>query len=308
MPTLTLAELCALFAQSTGRPSSAREYRGVLGAFTRFAHAEGVTSPAAVDPTLLARYQIELLQLAPSTRHHRLLLLRQFLRFAESSRLCPPGLSTAIRLQPLPAHHPAPAISLPEQSRLIAAAPDARSRLLVWLLLGSGARISELLACNLSSFQEGLLQLTGKTGTRSVLLSHRLCSVLEEHIWRAVSGGARRSDPLFRSRQGRLSDRRARELLAQCCLLAELPPLSPHDLRHAACSRWLRAGIPLVVVSQTLGHSRPSVTLDHYASATALDMERGLASDPLDAVVPRDLDDPTGPRERAQAQISRGRL
>ncbi len=282
---MPLDELCSLFAKGTGRATSAREYQGVLAAFSRFAGSAGVTLASAVDPPLLVRYQIDLLRLAPSTRHHRLLLLRQFLRFAESSGLCRPGLPSAIRLQPLPAHHPTPAISLEEQALLIAAAPDARSRLLVWLLLGSGARISELLSCNLSSFQDGLLQLTGKTGTRSVLLSRRLSLVLTEEVSQELSRGAKPSDPLFRSRQGRLSDRRARELLAQCCLLAQLAPLSPHDLRHAACSRWLRAGIPLVVVSQTLGHSRPSVTLDHYASTTAVDMERGLSSDPLDSAL-----------------------
>ncbi|MDA8393686.1 MAG: tyrosine-type recombinase/integrase, partial [Candidatus Dormibacteraeota bacterium] len=95
------------------------------------------------------------------------------------------------------------------------------------------------------------------------------------------SGGSG-DGPLFRSRQGQLSDRRARELLRECCRRAGLPPLSSHDLRHAACSRWLRAGIPVVVVARTLGHSRPSTTWNHYASVTAQDLSRGLSADPLE--------------------------
>jgi integrase len=37
-----------------------------------------------------------------------------------------------------------------------------------------------------------------------------------------------------------------------------------HDLRHTAASLMLNNGIPLIVVSNTLGHSKPSTTLDIY--------------------------------------------
>ena len=279
-PELTVQELVELFAASTGRLSSSREYRGVLLSFSRFAEERGVSRGQELDFPLLLAYEASLGHLAPSTRHHRLLFLRQFLRFLERSRLTREGLSLALRVQPVPAHHPHPAISLEQSLRLISAAPDRRAQLLVLLLLGTGARISELLRCDLSSYQEGLLHLFGKTGIRAVPLSPLVRGRLEAEISR--QGDEDGSSPLFRSRQGRLSDRRAREILALCCQRAGLPQLSPHDLRHAACARWLRAGIPLVVVSRTLGHARPSTTLDHYASVTALDLERGLAADPLD--------------------------
>jgi len=277
---LTLEELTDLFARSTGKASSSREYRGVLLAFSRFARAEGVLLCAEVDFPLLLAYQASLNHLAASTRHHRLLFLRQFLRFAERSRLTRPGLAEQLRLQPLASHHPQPALSIDQSLRLVSAAPDSRARLLVLLLLATGARISELLSCNLSSYQDGLLYLSGKTGTRAVPLSPGLRARLEAAI--RARGEEDGAAPLFRSRQGRLSDRRARELLASCCLGAKLPLQSPHDLRHAACARWLRAGIPLDVVARTLGHSRPSTTLDHYASVTAHDLERGLSADPLE--------------------------
>ena len=277
---LTVQELVELFAASTGRLSSSREYRGVLLSFSRFAEERGVSRGQDLDFPLLLAYEASLGPLAPSTRHHRLLFLRQFLRFLERSRLTREGLSLGLRVQPVPTHHPHPAISLEQSLKLISAAPDQRAQLLVLLLLGTGARISELLRCDLSSYQEGLLHLFGKTGTRAVPVSPLVRSRLEAEISRQGDGDG--SSPLFRSRQGRLSDRRAREILALCCQRAGLQPLSPHDLRHAACARWLRAGIPLVVVSRTLGHARPSTTLDHYASVTALDLERGLAADPLD--------------------------
>ncbi len=37
-----------------------------------------------------------------------------------------------------------------------------------------------------------------------------------------------------------------------------------HDLRHTAASLMLSHGVPVLVVSRMLGHSRPSITLDVY--------------------------------------------
>jgi len=277
---MALSEAADLFASSTGRASSSREYRGVLRAFVLFARDQGVQRGPDLDLSLVIRYQASLAELAPSTRHHRLLLLRQFLRFTEAAGISPQGLAAGLRIQPLPGHHPQPAISLEQSLRLISSAPDQRSQLLVWLLLATGARISELLSCNLSSYQDGLLYVMGKTGSRAIRLSPGTRRRLDDELRARADEGAEL--PLFRSRQGRLSDRRARELLDRCCELAGLARLSPHDLRHAACARWLWAGIPLEVVSRTLGHSRPSTTMDHYASVVAHDLERGLSSDPLD--------------------------
>ncbi|MBW8012293.1 MAG: site-specific integrase [Chloroflexi bacterium] len=43
-----------------------------------------------------------------------------------------------------------------------------------------------------------------------------------------------------------------------------LPIIRFHDLRHTAASLMLNFGIPLIIVSRRLGHSRPSITLDIY--------------------------------------------
>ena len=45
----------------------------------------------------------------------------------------------------------------------------------------------------------------------------------------------------------------------------ELPRLRFHDLRHTAASLMINRGIPIVVVSKILGHSKPGVTLNIYA-------------------------------------------
>lgn len=45
---------------------------------------------------------------------------------------------------------------------------------------------------------------------------------------------------------------------------AGLPKIRFHDLRHTAASLLLNNGVPTIVVSKILGHSKPSITLDIY--------------------------------------------
>jgi integrase len=45
---------------------------------------------------------------------------------------------------------------------------------------------------------------------------------------------------------------------------AGLPGIRFHDLRHTAASLMLNHGVPAIVVSKILGHSKPSITLDVY--------------------------------------------
>ena len=45
---------------------------------------------------------------------------------------------------------------------------------------------------------------------------------------------------------------------------AGIPRIRFHDLRHTAASLMLNHGIPVIVVSKILGHSKPSITLDIY--------------------------------------------
>ena len=45
---------------------------------------------------------------------------------------------------------------------------------------------------------------------------------------------------------------------------AGLPDIRFHDLRHTAASIMLNHGVPVIVVSRRLGHSKPSITLDIY--------------------------------------------
>jgi integrase len=52
---------------------------------------------------------------------------------------------------------------------------------------------------------------------------------------------------------------------------AGLPPIRLHDARHTAATVMLRAGVPVKVVSQRLGHADVAVTMRVYQHVTAQD-------------------------------------
>jgi integrase len=55
-----------------------------------------------------------------------------------------------------------------------------------------------------------------------------------------------------------------------------------HDLRHGAASIMLTAGVPMKVVSGTLGHSMISITADTYSSVYS-----EVAAEAAAALIPR---------------------
>jgi integrase len=51
----------------------------------------------------------------------------------------------------------------------------------------------------------------------------------------------------------------------------DVPRIVFHALRHTSATVALSSGVPITVVSERLGHSKPSITLDVYAHAIPKD-------------------------------------
>ena len=72
-------------------------------------------------------------------------------------------------------------------------------------------------------------------------------------------------DLVFPSRKGTPFEHRSLlRAFKKLLVKGGLPDMRFHDLRHTAATLMLLNGIPLIVVSRRLGHSKPSVTLDVY--------------------------------------------
>lgn len=65
----------------------------------------------------------------------------------------------------------------------------------------------------------------------------------------------------------------------EACVAVGVPPIRLHDARHTAATLMLRAGVPVKVVSQRLGHADIAVTMRVYQNVTAQDDQ--IAADVL---------------------------
>jgi integrase len=110
-----------------------------------------------------------------------------------------------------------------------------------------------------------------KSARRSIILGERTLHVLRQHKERQamlkINAGKlwQENDLVFPSKIGTPGDpSNLRVDFLKVLNCAGLPRIRFHDLRHTAASLLLNHGIPVIVVSNMLGHSKPSITLDVY--------------------------------------------
>lgn len=97
-------------------------------------------------------------------------------------------------------------------------------------------------------------------GSMRLLAKHRKSQDVER-----LSEGWQDHGMIFPSRVGTpTGQRNLYRYFKRLLQKAGLPDIRFHDLRHTAATLMLMNGIPLIVVSRRLGHSKPSVTLDIY--------------------------------------------
>ena len=108
-------------------------------------------------------------------------------------------------------------------------------------------------------------------GRRMISLGENMIQALRLQIERvqtlraAVGERWKDNDLIFPSLAGTPID--GYNLSKEFRILAEqagLPRIRFHDLRHTAASMMLNHGIPVIIVSRILGHSKPSITMDIY--------------------------------------------
>jgi integrase len=102
----------------------------------------------------------------------------------------------------------------------------------------------------------GVRDLPVPDGLRDELIAYRLASKFSQDSDPVLASG--NGTPLGHRNLTRRGWEPARDL-------AELPKLKFHELRHAAASRLIAAGVDVVTVSKFMGHEDPSITLKVYA-------------------------------------------
>lgn len=180
----------------------------------------------------------------------------------------------------------------PEQARqfLVACRGDSLEAL-YWLALSTGLRRGELLALKWQdvdfergilsvrralgrSTSEGIVIAEPKTpqGRRTVRLSAPVIAVLRAHrkaqLERRLQAGPewKDTDFLFTTGIGTTIDPSTLGKMFKSILeKAKLPAVRVHDMRHSAATIALSQGVHPKIVSEMLGHSKISLTLDVYS-------------------------------------------
>ena len=109
------------------------------------------------------------------------------------------------------------------------------------------------------------------SGIRTIALGSRGIKILREHRERQFREMKNMgdlwfdNDLVFPLENGKpMSQWKALYEFHKVCQRAGIPKFRFHDLRHTAASVMLNNNIPVLVVSQRLGHSQPSMTLNVY--------------------------------------------
>ena len=180
---------------------------------------------------------------------------------------------------------PTIALSSDELSRLAAACGDYQ--ILVLLAGLTGLRWAELVGLRVKDFgpDANFVQITRtlsevngnffegttKSGqSRVVYIPSVIASQIQEHL-----RSKQQDELVFTNSVGNPISLAnfTKRVFAPGILNSGIPRITPHDLRHTAASNAIAAGANVLVVSNMLGHSDPSITLKRYSHLFASDQQ-----------------------------------
>lgn len=198
-----------------------------------------------------------------TSQNRALTTIKSLLSFGQETGYLPFNVGVAVKLRPSRDQLAQRILDESEVTKLIAAAPEGRDRVLLRLLYVSGVRAGEL--CGLKwrdampRQEGGQIAVFGKGGrTRTILLKPK-----DWQLLLSVKGSGGAADPIFRSRKGlgHLDTSQVRRIVYASAGKAGLEKkISPHWLRHAHASHALERSAPIHLVQATLGHASLSTT------------------------------------------------
>lgn len=197
------------------------------------------------------------------------------------------------------------------QRRLISAM-NARSRALLWVMVDTGMRVSEIANLDLSDYDRGqsFLHIRDSKGgdSRFVFITSEACSALDLWIYkpreqllrrRAPTGfdhryfdalaeadprpyPGTRPGPLFVDRRGgRMTAHGIRIWLRHLCERAGVPIYRPHDLRRFYITQAGGGGMPLPQLMAQVGHAKAQTTMGYMVQDMELHRQSALNASPL---------------------------
>ncbi len=225
-------------------------------------------TPAAMTTLLLTRYRTYLQhtrQLKPASVNRALVTLKRYAAWAMDQGLIARNPATVVKLIPTEATAPRQ-LEDDEEDALVTAVTTTgslRDRTIVVLMLHTGLRAGEVCLLQRQHVtlgkRSGRLQVYGKRNKyREVPLNATARQVLTDYL-AELSAESVYLFPSEKTHQA-LSARALGHLVKKYAQRANLPDISPHDLRHRFGYRMAEA-VPLHRLAQIMGHDSLDTTL-----------------------------------------------
>lgn len=157
---------------------------------------------------------------------------------------------------------------------------SVRNKLICYLLLFTGVRVSELVSLKLTDVDRLTAQLSvrGKGGKfRDIPLRKDVLEVLEQYVSRERAASKFASSPFLLLSQRAESMHRdgVRRFLEQTGQQLGFH-IHPHMLRHTFCTNLLRKGADLTTVSKLAGHATVNMTAKHYIQTSQQEKKQAV--------------------------------
>ena len=291
-----------LVVQRGVHPATASRYVRYVSSWLSFLGTRGKTLVEASPEDALAWWELERERYHPTTSQMVLSAVRNFYGWLRTNRgMLLPDLWTGYRVRRV-FEFVRPYLT-EGQVRAILSLPvrptpaDIRDRALFALLYSSGARISEILALNVTDLQPAehrvFLRATKTKAVRSALLVGEAWELLERYMRTArplLLALRKRPGPepaLWLGQRGtRWNRESARVAMIRLCERAGVPvPVTPHGIRKSIATHLWRRSRDLVMIQQFLGHRSLRSTERYLAAVHEEELERAATYHPLRALL-----------------------
>lgn len=154
--------------------------------------------------------------------------------------------------------------SIDEFNKFISVIDDAYYKTLFTTLFWSGLRISELRALTKKDIKGNCLYINKRldakyTKTFTTLKTANSMRKVLMPSWIITELNTLETDILFPT-----SETQIRRMLDKYIKQAQVKKIRLHDFRHSHASFLINSGMSIRLVSERLGHSSPSITMDYY--------------------------------------------
>jgi site-specific recombinase XerD len=201
---------------------------------------------------------------APRSLHRKICSLKSFYKFLKKEAFISDNPAENIESPKIPKSLPK-TISIEEALTLLNSPSNLRDRAVLYLLYGTGMRVSELSDLNIENLdlKDKIIRIVEGKGNKDRLipLPDSIVPILEEYL------EARRKDKdtsaLILNRSGqRLTSRSIQRLVKKYKEQVNLQEkkVTPHTLRHAFATHLLANSVDIRVIQELLGHASLSTT------------------------------------------------